>query len=501
MNKYNEAGGTFEAADSGRAQPRVDLLVDLAGLVVGAPPSSDAVFTLPTAAGENAGNLVHRDDRYLFDLMLEAVTKGADRRPIVQLRWSCGNERWTRVSAQFSCGEANTVRLTIAKDDIASARRAERQMRQAVDGSAQGIIVRTVDRVLYMNQSFAEMLGYGSVQDCIDNQSHINSLIHPDDAPKVLKHIQARLAGREKISQYEFRLLRRDGSVLWVETFAAGVNWNGQPASLSWINNISQRKRMENELVRRKEEAEFANRSKTEFLANITHELRTPLNAIIGFSEMIGSRIFGPIDDKYAEYAQDIHRSGLLLLDLISDVLDLSKLEAGKLDLRESVLPVATILEEMVKLLRDRASKADVVVKIEIGDALPDLIADERSVKQILLNLISNAIKFTPRGGVVTVQASSEAGGICLSVSDTGIGMSESEIEIALSPFGQIDSKLARKHQGSGLGLPICRSLMMLHGGCLDVTSKPDCGTSVSARFPSERSAVRKGARSTTEAA
>ena len=472
------------------AQARAELRVDAAGFVLCPPGSCDVVFSLPAKTGVNAGDFVHPDDRYLFDLMLETVISGHNRQPNVQLRWSRGKDRWTRVSAQFESAGGDAVRLTLVKDDIASARRAEAQMRQAVDGSAQGIVVRTIDRVLYMNQSFADMLGYASVQDCIDNQSHINALIHPDDAPKVLKHIQARLSGREAVSHYEFRMLRRDGSAVWVETFAAGVSWDGQAASLSWINNISERKRMECELVRRKEEAEFANRSKTEFLANITHELRTPLNAILGFSEMISTRVFGAINDKYAEYAHDIHRSGVLLLDLISDVLDLSKLEAGKLELRESTFVLPSIIEASLKLVRDRAALAGVVMEVDVEASLPDLVGDERAVKQILLNLLSNAIKFTARGGTVAVKASCDSqGGICLAVSDTGIGMSVAEIEVALSPFGQVDSKLARKHQGTGLGLPICRSLMLLHGGTLQVTSEPGHGTSILARFPAERTA------------
>jgi signal transduction histidine kinase len=257
--------------------------------------------------------------------------------------------------------------------------------------------------------------------------------------------------------------------------------------------DIDKQKRQEIALAEAQQEAEFANRTKTEFLANMSHELRTPLNAILGFSEMISLRTFGPIGAKYLEYAQDIHTSGQLLLDLVNDVLDLSKLEAGKLELHTTNIDLSSLGPECLALLKARAASNKITLINNIPAGIPLLNADERSVRQILLNFLSNAVKFTPEGGQVELSATVDiSGGIVLSVKDSGIGMTPTEAKVALSPFGQIDSEIARKHQGTGLGLPICKSLMELHDGRLTIISKPGQGTSLIAHFPVGRTIVQK---------
>jgi signal transduction histidine kinase len=255
------------------------------------------------------------------------------------------------------------------------------------------------------------------------------------------------------------------------------------------MTDVTDRKAMEDELMRSKDAAEFANRTKTEFLAHMSHELRTPLNAIIGFSEVIKNQMFGSDGlPRYIDYAADIHRSGQHLLDLINDILDLSKLEAGKLELHEAEVALADTVAQCCKLVGDSAREGQVRLIQEIGKGLPSLRADERALKQVLLNLFSNAIKFTPKGGVVTVRAHVQPdGGLGIEVSDTGIGIKVEDVKVALSPFGQIDSKLARQHKGTGLGLPICKSLVELHGGTFALESAPGKGTTVIVTFPTER--------------
>jgi signal transduction histidine kinase len=234
--------------------------------------------------------------------------------------------------------------------------------------------------------------------------------------------------------------------------------------------------------------ADYANRTKTEFLANMSHELRTPLNAILGFSEVIEGAMFGPVPARYADYAHDIHRSGQHLLELVNDVLDLAKLEAGKLELHESELALAAMIDDCMNLVRGRADAGHIRLTSAIAPDATALRGDGRAIKQILLNFLSNAVKFTPEGGSVRVTTALEANGdLCLSVQDSGIGMKPADIAIALSPFGQIDSHLARKHQGTGLGLPICKSLMELHGGTVAIESAPGIGTNMIARFPADR--------------
>ncbi|HEX2592937.1 MAG TPA: ATP-binding protein [Rhizomicrobium sp.] len=432
---------------------------------------------------------LHPGDRTFFEHTRRWMADGAGGHAAVQVRWSRGNERWTKLYCAFEAANDGAVRVVLRADEEEHARRMETQMRRVVEGSLQGIIVRTAKDVLFMNDAFAHLVGRATARELMAEQAGLgpDGGIHPDDVSLVAERVKRRMAGDEEISCYEFRLLHLDGTYRWMETRATRVIWDGQPASLSWITDISARKRMEQEILRSKEAAEFANRTKTEFLANMSHELRTPLNAILGFSEVIKEQMFGPIGDKYAEYANDIHRSGAHLLDIINDILDLSKLEAGKLDLHESDLAVSRIVADCLTLVQKKAAEGHVALINAVPANLPPLRADARAVKQVVLNFLSNAVKFTPDHGAVTVTATLNAEGLHISVSDTGIGMTPDQVEVALSPFGQIDSKLARKHEGTGLGLPICRSLMEMHGGTLDVTSIPDVGTTMTATFPAKR--------------
>ena len=223
----------------------------------------------------------------------------------------------------------------------------------------------------------------------------------------------------------------------------------------------------------------------------MSHELRTPLNAVIGFSQMISSQIFGPISvPKYIEYAEDIHASGEHLLGLINDILDLSKIEAGKLELIEENIDINQVVRTCLNYVKERAGHAGVELLNQLPDDIPRLYADERKIKQILLNLLSNAVKFTPSGGSVTVRASiNPVTGYTIEVVDTGIGIGIAleDIPKALTQFGQIDSSLNRKYEGTGLGLPLSEALAKLHDGRLDLRSSPNIGTTVSLVLPPER--------------
>lgn len=233
-----------------------------------------------------------------------------------------------------------------------------------------------------------------------------------------------------------------------------------------------------------KTRAEAANRSKSEFLANMSHELRTPLNAIIGFSEIMGSGLFGELGSpKYKEYAGDIHASGTHLLELINDILDMSKIEAGRMTLETQPLELAEVTEESLRLISARADVAKVTIENNLP-ALPTVQADKRAVKQVLLNLLSNAVKFTPAGGTIHLKASTGGGFVTIAVEDSGIGIPASALPKIGRPFEQVESQHSKSHKGTGLGLALSRSLVELHGGTLTIESTEGVGTTVSFTLP-----------------
>ncbi len=249
--------------------------------------------------------------------------------------------------------------------------------------------------------------------------------------------------------------------------------------------------RLAKENARHRQTAESANSAKSQFLANISHELRTPLNAILGFSEMMKAETFGPLGaNQYRGYIVDIHDAGAHLLNLINELLDLSKIEAGKFELVEDDCDIAEIVEATVHMMGERAAQAGVAIEQRVAPTLPLLRGDYRKVKQILFNLLSNALKFTPAGGQVTISADLAAtGGVTLAVADTGIGIPPHELERVLEPFTQVENLLTRKHTGTGLGLPLCKALAALHGGTLTLASAVGHGTVVTVEFPEARAA------------
>lgn len=253
--------------------------------------------------------------------------------------------------------------------------------------------------------------------------------------------------------------------------------------------DITDMKQIEIELTRAKEVAEMGSRAKTEFLANMSHELRTPLNAIIGFSEMMQSGIYGKLgDQRYEEYARSINDSGLHLLSLIDDILDLSKIEVGKMVLNEAETDLTEVIESCLLLVREQAQSLDIDLRSTINSSIPPIRADGRKLKQVLLNLLQNAIKFTPAGGIIRANAAlTPHGKVQITVADTGIGMKKDDIPRALERFGQVDSTLSRRFDGAGLGLPLARALTELHGGTLTIQSTEGKGTTVYVKLPRER--------------
>jgi PAS domain S-box-containing protein len=338
--------------------------------------------------------------------------------------------------------------------------------------------------ILYVNPAFARITGYEPQEVIGAPLRFLNGKGTPADQGEKLERalVQRRAANLLLKSQ------RKDGKPYWNDMHVNPiVEPTGEIAHIvAFITDASPRIRGEENLREAKHQAEIANRAKSDFLANVSHELRTPLNAIIGFSEIIKMQMFGTIGQPlYAEYARDIHSSGQHLLAIINDILDLSKIEAGRFQLHPEAVSVAELFEDCARLVGERANAAGLKLIREIDPATPMLFADKRAAKQILINLLGNAIKFTPQGGEVRLAAKSgEDGLVELSVADTGIGIPPEHIATALAAFGQVDNPLSRAQQGTGLGLPIVKSLVELHGGRFALESEVGKGTRVIAQLP-----------------
>ena len=320
-------------------------------------------------------------------------------------------------------------------------------------------------------------------------------------------HLES-LRRREAFRDFEYVVTERGGEVKYASisgkpVFNASNEFCGYRGTGS---DITARKLAEAEIVASREAAVLANRAKSEFLANMSHELRTPLNSILGYSEMLINEIYGPMGHpKYAEYASAINVSGGYLFNIISDILDISKIEAGEATVEEVEVDVGEAIRSGIAMVEVRAQQKALEIEENIPASLPSLCADARHVKQIVLNLLSNAVKFTPKGGRLAVNARlTEDSAIEISVADTGIGIRTKDISRVLQPFTQVAESHNRSHEGTGLGLPICNSLMDLHGGSLEIQSEVGIGTIATVSFPPERTiistkaspiAVRAGAR------
>jgi cell cycle sensor histidine kinase DivJ len=312
------------------------------------------------------------------------------------------------------------------------------------------------------------------------------ALAHPDDLKAMQSaFMEASYFGRAATAQ--LRLKRADGSSVWAEIRCRPVKRpNGEGNDIVAVTrDITERKAYERQLIEARDLAEQANRAKSRFLANMSHELRTPLNAIIGFSEVMTHEMFGPVGSpRYLEYSRLIHESGGHLLELINGILDMSKIEAGKFELSEEVFDLSEVAESAVRFVRQPAERAGVALKLAIAPEAKTIFADKRAVKQIIVNLLSNGVKFTPRGGEVRFSAALSAQGVELAVSDTGVGISQKDLERLGKPFEQVEGEHVRSKEGTGLGLSLVKALAAMHGGEALLQSTLGEGTTVRVRLP-----------------
>ncbi|CAA7615067.1 putative Signal transduction histidine kinase [Magnetospirillum sp. LM-5] len=391
--------------------------------------------------------------------------------------------RQARAGSVRAFGELNQI--ANAFDDLLDELdQREARFRDLFDQSPDAILVHDLSgNFVDANTSACRLTGFSRAALLTMD---VFALVPAADRERLFQTWSALQPGRPVTVTGELR--REDGVLLPTETFLAPLGSGVARQVVAVVRDVSAQARARRALEQARDQAEQASRAKSDFLANMSHELRTPLNAVIGFGETMRMEMFGPLAPKYREYAQDIVESGTHLLELITDILDLAKIEAGRMDLAEEPVRLGQVVGAAVKLLRGRADAGAVTMEVRLPATELVVMGDPRRLKQVLINLISNAVKFTPSEGCVTVAVGFDAKqGIEITVTDTGIGMAPEDIPRAMEPFGQVGRNVTSPTEGTGLGLALVRGIVETHGGSIAIDSEPGRGTAVTVRLPAAR--------------
>jgi PAS domain S-box-containing protein len=368
----------------------------------------------------------------------------------------------------------------------------EEKFRGLVEQARVGVYIIQDERLAYVNPRMAEIFGYSQAEGTGMDMDGIAGIVG-EDAEALKANMALRLSGKIQGSRV-YRAVRKDGAPIAFEVNATPTVYRGRPAIIGTLDEITDRLRAQEELIRKTQEnvrlqeesARIAavSKLKSQFLATMSHELRTPLNAILGLGQVLDQCAYGPLTEKQSEYTGGIIQSAGHLLSLINDILDLSKIEAGHEKIEPRLFSMDEVLRGSIVLVKERAARLGVEVEPYAGPPVGNFFADERRVKQILYNLLSNAVRFTPRGGRVGLKVRRDAAHLCLEVSDTGIGIPDGMHEMIFESFTQIDSTLGREREGTGLGLALTRRLVEMHGGYITLRSAEGRGSTFTVWLP-----------------
>ncbi len=476
--------------------PNMIFITDLNGVIEYVNPKFSEL------SGYSAADAIGQTPRILksgetppeaYKALWTTITSGHEWRGELKDRNKNGQVFWASVLISPVRNEDGAITHFISThEDITERRRnedlakREHSLRQSVIESLPGIffVIDDGGRFVMWNHNVEVVTGFSTEEI---SKATPSQFFEGED--RVLIEASMAKVFKDGKATTEATLISKDGHQ--TPFYFSGIRFNldGRQCIVGTGIDITERLAAESAASDARSQAEIANRTKTDFLANMSHELRTPLNAIIGFSDIMKNESFGQLGNpKYKDYAEDINRSGLMLLELISDILDVSAIEAGKLVLYETDLDIPEVIESVVRLVGPRIDSIGERLIVTVPDFLPKLRADSRRVKQILLNLLTNAAKYSSKGDTITIAVTSnQNGALSISISDTGPGMSEDEIKQAMMPFGRTKHAYVREIEGTGLGLPLCNSLIVAHGGTLDIQSTPGIGTTVRVHFPLER--------------
>jgi len=359
--------------------------------------------------------------------------------------------------------ESIKAELDVRRRTMEELQQSEEKYRTLIENIQEGVFIIQDAKLQFVNKSFAKMAGY-TVRECIGKDSR--EFVAPEDLDMVVDRYYRMLERDDVPKECEFCMVHKDGNTkTFVNMNIRLITYRGKTAIMGTVKDITESKKAR-ELVLENDCFAYASKTKSDFLANMSHELRTPLNAIIGFSELMKQRVPGELNKKQENYVDDILMSANHLYELINDILDLSKVEAGKIELVPEKLPVPQAINEGLTLVKEKAMSQKVKLIVELDPGLEFIEADKQRFKQILFNLLSNAVKFSkPEGGEVIVSAKKANDMAQVSVSDTGIGIKEEDMGKLFRTFLQLDMSMSRKYGGTGLGLAITKQLVELHGG------------------------------------